>query len=163
IDAMAALGVRYVTSWRVLDATAGLEAIPISRATRGASLYRVTAAGPRAFIARKIIGAPDAEGAVARFVGAPTRRPAGLAVVGAPAGGHAGLAVVELRDAIALPIGARLLRGELVGSSPLRRRAVSWPLVEARPSPAAVLREDPALGERVRLTAEGSDRLSIDA
>jgi hypothetical protein len=150
IDAMAALGVRYVTSWRVLDSTAGLEAIPISRATRGASLYRVTAAGPRAFIARRIIGAPDAEGAVARFVGAPT-------------GGHAGLAVVELRDAIALPIGARLLRGELVGSSPLRRRAVSWPLVEARPSPAAVLREEPALGEQVQLTAEGSDRLSIDA
>ena len=154
IDAMAALGVRYVTSWRVLDATAGLETIPIPRPTRGASLYRVTAAGPRAFIARRIIAAPDAEGAVGRFVAA-------------PAGSHTGLAVLEMRDAIALPIGARLLRGELVGASEPRRRNVSWP--ETGPSssdPAGAIHEParPAdTAEPVRLSEEGSDRLSIAA
>lgn len=86
LDALAALGTRYVTSWVRIDDVPGAVALPIPDERIGVKLYALAGAQPRAFLARRVVAARDARDALERFVTG-------------TGGSHSGLALVQ-KDAL---------------------------------------------------------------
>jgi Bacterial membrane protein YfhO len=85
LSALAALGTRYVTSWPPLETGPMVRAVLSDPGGRGANLYGLEGASERAYLARRVVFASDALGAIGRFVLT-------------SAGHHDGLAVLEGSD-----------------------------------------------------------------
>ncbi len=81
LDALAALGVLWVTTWEPLEQSAIARPVALADDAGGARLYRLDGAAERAFVARRVVVAADALNALGRFVLSTPGRHRGLAVL----------------------------------------------------------------------------------
>jgi hypothetical protein len=98
VQALAALGTRYVTSFLRIEGVPGVRAVPVEGESLGVKVYALDAARPRALVVRRIETAPDAESALDRFVAAASATGPAVAVLTEDAAAALPAAVRASRD-----------------------------------------------------------------